>query len=755
MTVEAFRQQPDLTVPLVQEVSDILDKPQTFTTRLNNCLKAVAEALNAEIGAIYLFDDSLHLEPCIKYDKTKAQHYLSRFKVGEGLIGYIAATGQSISTSNLTSHPSFVYRPGVANYSHLALIGVPIYSEKGTVGVMTLQNPLCSPFETWQLDTLQSISKELGDIAEFKLLPSVPFKSIDDKPNQKIQGVGFCGGVGVGQAFYHKPMVFREASGTKDIRAERARLKDAIRELIADIDRKLDRPEISDQDISREVLEAHRMIAQDRVWIKQIQEGINRGLTSEAAVQKVRRETRERFAQMGDKYLKARAADLEDLAIRLLRFLSGDSCADVGLQEPTILIAHHMGPAELLDYDRRYVKGLVLEEGVHTAHVAIVARALDIPVIGRVASGVALINEGTKVIIDGSTGEIILNPTPGRLADTRKKIQAQKRWQEGAKELRDVPAVTQDGVAIDLMINAGLVLDLEHLQLLNAKGVGLYRTEIPFMMRSSFPSLQVQTDVYKDVFERVGDKPVTFRTLDIGGDKVVPYMWQSADENPAMGWRAVRVALDRPALLKQQVRALLRASQGGDIRILFPMVSVADEFLKARKLVEQELERAKTNKEVLPASISYGLMLEVPSMAWDLDRILPQLDFVAIGTNDLFQFFYASDRTNPQVALRYDSLSAAFLTFLGEIHAKCTKAGVPVSICGEMASRPIEALALLGLGYTKLSLTPPAFVAIKKLVIHLDLAQLQTAVKKWLEEGKESLREELSKFAAEHKLLDL
>lgn len=738
---------PSLQADLVASVRKSLGRKKTFTARLKNALKKIAIGLDAEVAILYLLNEDMHLEICASYDQNGGPRRYSRFKVGEGVVGSIASTGDPISTPNVTTHPSFIYRPGIENHTHLALVGVPIKADHGIVGVLVLQNPLVHPFEPWHLEVLVDLAQEISLLSEFKLLPCVPASPNFQKEAHVFKGIGICAGVAVGTAYIHKPKVWKEAQAAKDVRFERERLKMAVRQMIASLQELIDSETFVEESASREVMESYLMIAQDRGWIRRIQETINRGLTAEAAVQKIRRQTRERYAQMGDRYLKARLSDFEDLANRLMRYLSNDESDLDTLTEPTILVAYHLGPAELLDYDRRYIKGLILEEASLSTHVAIVARALDIPVIGRIPNTLALIKDGMHLIIDGGAGTISLNPTPDQIGVARKTITQQKQWQESAKELRPIPTQTLDGTPIKLRLNAGVALDLEQIDLLGAEGVGLYRTEIPFMMRSSFPGLQVQTDLYTDIIDRAGKHSIAFRTLDIGGDKVVPYMWKVEDENPAMGWRAIRVSLDKPSLIRQQARALIRASRGKDLKIMFPMVATAEEFFQARAQISDERERLRKNDEIVPLTIEYGAMLEVPSFIWELDYLIGHVDFIAVGSNDLSQFFFACDRGNPLMTGRYDVLSSSFIQLLSRVQSKCELADIPVSVCGQMASNPIEAMALIGLGFTELSVTPQAFVSIKKMLTHLNRQKLERGLIENIHKGLHNVREYLTEFA--------
>ncbi len=737
---------------LLQQVSEILVRRQTLPSRLTACMRTIANEMDATTAILYLLTPDKHLEVYALYDSYSPHEKKVRFRVGEGIVGFIAASKKSLICDNIARHPNFLFRPGIADHVNLALLGVPLTNSRGTIGVLTLQNPTSKPFDQWREKGLLEIGSYLAQLEELNRFPALDSAEGKMRSCHTLQGVSFNNGVAIGTAYVHQPCSWRETDFTSDIKSETVRLKLAIRNMMISIDKLLESTHQTDKE-TQEVLESYRMIASDRGWIRKMNEYIQKGFTAEAAVQKVRRHTRERFAEIGDQNLKDRLSDLEDLASRLLKHLSGQEIGTDKLPDSTILIAQNLGPAELLDYDRRYIKGLVLEEGVHTAHVAILARSLDIPVVGRISLLLTQVENGDKLIINGDHGTIILNPTQEHYDEAQNAISLNQDRLALNKELSEKECITLDKTPIKLTLNAGLPFDLHHLDDLQLEGVGLYRTEIPFMMRSSFPNVRAQTELYRDIIDQAKGKPITFRTLDIGGDKVLPYMWRMQDENPVLGWRAIRVALDKPAILRQQVRALIHASQGKSLNLLFPMVSDINEYREARAHVNHELSRAMRGKIQVPAPISYGVMLEVPSIVDQLEPLLEEVNFISVGTNDLFQFFYACDRTNPNISNRYDVLSTPFLNYLKKICDVCNKANVPTSLCGEISSKPLEAMALLALGYRTLSITGSAAVPIKRMILSLPLNKTREFILNELKSYSPSLRPALQNFAKEQQIL--
>jgi phosphotransferase system enzyme I (PtsP) len=466
----------------------------------------------------------------------------------------------------------------------------------------------------------------------------------------------------------------------------------------------------------------------------------------------VRNDTRARMLRMPDQRFRDRLHDIDDLSNRLLRLLSGDmdTAAMGSLPEDAIVIARTMGPAELLDYDRKRLRGLVLEEGGANSHVAIVARALGIAALTQCRGVLEAVEPGDAAILDASGGELHLRPTQEVISAYADKVRFMARKQAQYAALRSVPAVTLDDQRVSLNINAGLLFDLPHLDQSGADGIGLFRTELQFMISSTFPRLDQQTRLYKSILDAAGDKPVVFRTLDVGGDKVIPYVRGGAEENPALGWRAIRMALDRPALFRTQIRALLRAAHGRGLRIMLPMISDVAEFERARALIDREVDLLKKHGHPEPKRLFVGAMIEVPALLWQLDSLLPKTDFVSVGSNDLVQFLFAVDRGNERVAARFDALSPPVLKALRRIVRATQKHETPLALCGEMAGRTLESMALVGLGFRSISMAPASLGPVKAMVLSLDAENLRQKLDELLEEdGKTSLREDLKRFAAE------
>ncbi|HSK40945.1 MAG TPA: phosphoenolpyruvate--protein phosphotransferase, partial [Arenibaculum sp.] len=605
-----------------------------------------------------------------------------------------------------------------------------------------------------EVETLQTIAMVVAElVAAGELVNAQEISSGADAAllPQRMEGVSLNCGIAMGMAVLHRPQLTIRQLVSDDPDRELARLREALDGMHTAIDDLLRNSE-SDGGEHRDILETYRMFAEDRGWLSRIREAIKNGLTAEAAVQRVQNDTRARMNQMTDPYIRERLLDLDDLNNRLLQHLAGrGSEADSGtLPEDVVLVARSMGPAELLDYDRRRLRALVLEEGSQASHVAIVARALDIPVVGQCTDVLTRIEPLDLLIVDGDNAQVFVRPAED-IQDAFVKSMALLAQRERLyAEVRSLPSRTRDDVPVALHLNCGLMIDLSHLDMTGADGVGLYRTEIPFMVRSTYPDVPAQTELYARVLEQVGERSIVFRTLDVGGDKMLPYFAEQEQENPALGWRAIRIGLDRPAMLRKQLRALLRAHAGRELRVMFPMIAEVAEFEAARGILDMERARLEHEGREPPRAVAVGAMIEVPSIVWQLPALLRQVDFLSVGSNDLQQYLFAADRGNPLIANRYDSLAPAMMAVLRHLVEQCDAAGVPVSVCGEMAGRPLEAMTLIGLGFRSLSMSPPAVGAVKTMIRSLELENLRQYLAEQSDSAGHSLREKLRSFAKDH-----
>jgi len=627
---------------------------------------------------------------------------------------------------------------------------VPLLRGGGrAIGVLVVQNRTERNYDEEEVEDLQIIAMVLAEmVSSSELLGADELKDVELAPHkpERLKGSRFAEGLAYGVAVLHEQPVAPETLLSDDALAEEARLTYAIEALQTQIDEMLE-GQHGLVGASNEVLETYRLFAHDRGWNRSLQEAVRSGLTAEAAVERVRSEHRARLGQARDPYLRERLHDLEDLNDRLLRHLSGDVHAVRQLPDDAILIARNLGPADLLEYDRTKLKGILLEEGSAASHAGIVARALDIPCVGRLAGLRDRVNEGDPVVVDAETQEAWLRPRPDVVKALKARMEVRAQRKAEFARLRDTPPITKDGSKVTLLMNAGLAVDLDILGETGAEGIGLFRTEFQFMVAEELPRLEAQTALYEKVLDAANGMPVTFRTLDLGGDKLLPYMELEREDNPALGWRAVRMGLDRPALLRMQIRALIKAANGRPLRIMFPLVANVDEFRAARSFVDQEIAWALKRGRPAPARLDVGAMVEAPSLLWHLDALLPMTDFVSVGTNDLMQYLFAADRGNPRVSDRYDPLSPAALRALKTIQQACADTGTQVSVCGEMAGRPLEAFALVALGFDRLSMPPAGIGPVKQMVLSLDREAARRNVEALLKGSGGSLRGEIETLA--------
>ena len=723
--------------------------------RLTKVVQSIAASMKAEVCSAYIRRAGDILELYATEGLFPEAVHRTRLRLGEGLVGVIAATARPLSLSDAQSHPAFAYRPETGEEIYHSLMGVPILRSGQVTGVLVVQNRSRRHYTDDEIETLQTVAMVLAELVAGGGLIGRdelhPTEGIATLPH-RLDGIRLNPGVAIGIAVLHQPSIVIGQFVAEDPEAELIRLDLAIEQMQRSIDHLLATSGLGDGGEHHDILETYRMFAEDRGWLGRIREAVRSGLTAEAAVQKVRDDTRARMKQITDSYVRERLADLEDLANRLQHHLSGETAIVPRDQLPddVILIARNMGPAELLDYDRHRLRALILEEGSPTSHVAIVARALDIPVIGRCKGALTQIEPDDLVVVDGDNAQVMIRPSEDIQVAVEQRLARRQQRLAVYQSLRNLPAETRDGTTVGLHMNAGLLLDLPELQATNADGIGLYRTELPFMIRSTFPSVVEQAHLYRRILEQADGKPVVFRTLDIGGDKLLPYLPETSEENPAMGWRAIRIALDHPTMLRHQLRALILGSFGQSFSVMFPMVAETAEILAAKKILQIEIDRARRRGRKLPEKIRIGAMIEVPSLIFQLDTLCKHVDFVSVGSNDLMQFLFASDRGNPRLADRYDLLSPPALRCFKEILDTTAKAGVPVSVCGEMAGNPLEAMALVGLGFRHLSMSPGAIGPVKAMIRSLDLEPLSQFLSCLLKLPDHSFRSRLRDYAADH-----
>ncbi len=740
---------------LLGRIRDLMAGEATAQAKLDKVVQVIAAGMVAEVCSVYILRAGEVLELFATKGLRRRAVHQTRLRVGEGLVGEIAAYAQPLALSDAQSHPAFVYRPETGEEIFRSLMGVPILRSGRVAGVLVVQNKIERAYSDEEIEAMQITAMVLAELVAGGELVNpherAPAEGIALLP-VRLDGVALNGGMAMGTAVLHRPDISIRQVVAEDPEVELRRLGEAVEAVHQNLDRLFGRGELSGAGEHRDVLDAYRMVASDSGWIGRIGDAIRSGLTAEAGVQQVRENISMRMSQLTDPYLRERLDDMEDLSLRLLQRLTGgaNGGAQRDLPDDVVVVARSVGPAELLDYDPARLRGLIMERGSATAHVSIVARALDIPVIGQVMDLFAKVDAGDTVIVDAENRQVFVRPVEDVQQGFAETLRLRAARRQAFAQLRDQPAVTLDGTEVSLNINAGLELDVPQVHSTGADGIGLFRTEIPFMVRAAYPDVEAQTALYRAVLDQADGKPVVFRTLDVGGDKELPYFESEAGENPALGWRAIRIALDRPAMLRGQVRALVRAADGRSLSVMFPLIAEVAEYDLARQVLDMELAREKAKGGTLPKKLEVGVMVEVPSLLWQLPALVQRVDFLSVGSNDLLQFLFATDRGNPRMAERYDPLSPPALKVLQDVVRTADRAGRPLSLCGEMASRPLEAMALVGLGYRSLSLTAASIGPVKAMVRSLRLRSLREYMKTILDSPEHSLRDRLRAFALDH-----
>lgn len=737
---------------LLKLLREVMAKTLGAQERLDEIVSHIASSMTAEVCSVYALRSDNVLELFATEGLNSSAVHEAILNVGQGLVGTIAATAKTLNLENAKNHPAFAFIPETGEEKYKSFLGVPILRSGRAIGVLVVQNMVERLYHEVEIEALETTAMVLAELIAAGQLEGLDKKGtgLDLTRAIKLSGSSLADGIGIGQVVLHQPRVVVTNLFNEDEVYEKQRLDEALGNIRISIDDMLGHDNVAREGEHRDVLEAYRMFANDRGWVRRMKDAIVNGLTAEAAVEKVQSDNRARMMRQSDPYMRERLHDFDDLAYRLLRELVGkDGESDKEPPANCIVVARNMGAAELLDYNGPSLRGLILEEGSPSSHVVIVARALGIPVIGQTVEAVSLAESGNRIIVDGQEGVIYIRPTDDTLTSYREKVALLEKRQEVYAKLRDEPAVSKDGQTVELLMNAGLLMDLPNIEITGADGIGLFRTELQFMVASRFPRPGEQETLYRDVLDGAGDKPVTFRTLDIGGDKVLPYLRSEQEENPALGWRAVRLSLDRPGLIKSQVRALLRAAGNRDLRLMIPMVTETREIYKVREIIDGEIELLKKFDHAIPNTLNLGTMIEVPALLFQLDELMEAVDFVSVGSNDLFQFMAASDRGNARIARRFDPLSRSFLRVLHKIIVAGKEYNTPVTLCGELASRPISALALFGLGYRSVSMTSAAIGPVKATLLETNISVLE---KKLLAEiakpaGGQTIREFLIDFA--------
>lgn len=742
---------------LLRGVRDVMKGGGTVQDRLDALVSLIADQFDSEVCSIYLLQPGRVLELYATAGLKAGSAHVTRLSVGQGLVGHIAAEGDTLNLGEASTHPAFVYRPETGEEVYHSFVGVPVLSGLQVIGVLVVQSTTARSYSDDQVEVLETVAMVLAEmISGQKLVDSyaIARDRRDTSHAHAISGQKICPGLARAEAVLHRPRIEITEMVSDDPAAEDARLQQALTDMRSSVEDLIAASGISGATEQAEILETYRMFTYDRGWEENMRQAIQTGLTAEAAVKKVFEELHLRLEKISSPHIRQRIEDLEDISMRLLYHLTGIShtAAHAPLPEAFILVARSMGPAELLEYGTDRIRGLVLERGSAASHIAIIARMLDIPVVSGIASAREIIRTGDQVIVDGDHGQIYVRPGDDLSEEVNRHLAFRQKQSATYAAQRDLPAVTLDGVRVMLNLNVGLHLDAKLVAASDVDGIGLFRTELPYLTSASFPDVGEQRQVYADIFDKAQGKPIVFRSFDVGGDKSVPYIHMPDEENPAMGWRATRIGLDRPMILRNQFRALLEAAAGRPLTLMFPMIATVEEFEAARQILDKEVDALAGAGLPAPSALKVGVMLEIPSLIFALPALLPKIDFISIGSNDLMQFFFAADRGNELVASRYDPLRPSVMGMIRRVVSQCRDAEVDVGFCGDLASRPIDLIALLVCGVRSVSVPPPAIGAIKALVRSLNLQRAVQYVDALCEGEERSMRPFLKAYAKDHQV---
>lgn len=747
--------------PAINQAMDILkllrqvtEGPDDVPVKLAKIIRIVAEQTGSDAAAFYVAIDDNYLEFFASCGLNETAEHKLTLRYGEGLTGEVAKNSRSLAVADATKHPKYAYKAELGEDSYHAFLGVPLIRWNRSIGVLVVLKKEVHEYSRLEIDILETIAMVLSEMIASDEMANYKKALIKERgltTRDRVKGISLSKGYGLGQAIIHRRRQAVNKIFAEDKEQELKRLETAHKQMNDDLDAKFNSTQLGIGE-HVDILDAYRMFAKDKGWYKKIADNVHSGMTAEAAVERSYEDMWNRLSGTNDQYLKERLHDLRDVADRLQSYLSGDFCraCEVIKSNDIVVVAQTMGPADLMDYDYNKIRGLIIEDGTPTMHVAIVAKALNIPVIAKIKGVLNDIKTGDYVAVDGNEGYVYINPSLPVQEKFKAKIAEKQKLLARLAELKKLPSKTLDGTRIGLYVNVGLSFDLDYIESTNCDGIGLYRTEIPFMASDVMPDVERQITYYKELMDRAGNKKVIFRSLDVGSDKLLPYWSNIGEENPAIGWRSIRITLDRRAILRKQVRAFLRSAAGKELNVMFPMISDLAEFEEAKETLLIELEKEKRKGSPVPAKVNVGLMIEVPSIVFQLEDVLKQADFISIGTNDLAQFTFACDRGNPRLTERYDVLSSPFLKLMGDIVAKANAAGVYCSVCGEMASNPIEAMALIGLGYRNLSSSGASYGRVKSMIRSIRVDEVSDYIKTLLKSQKRTLRPQLMAYAYDH-----
>jgi phosphotransferase system enzyme I (PtsP) len=721
---------------IVQEVNSARSLGQV----LSIIVKEVRSAMQAGVCSVYLFDESDQRYVLMASEGLRSEAIGKvRLAMREGLVGLVAAKEEPLNLENADKHPNFAYFEETGESPYHSFLGVPIIHHRKVLGVLVLQQETLRKFgdeeEAFVVTVCAQLSGAIAHAEATGALRQLASAGRGKSREALFRGIPSSPGVGIGRVVLVSdtadlasvPERFAEDSAA-EIEIFRTALKSAkedMRNLGEGLESKLSSEEMA-------LFEVYIRMLDDRSLGGEVIAAIIAGQAAQSAWSSVILKHVRTFQKMDDPYLRERAADVNDLGKRVLGYLQRNEKKSLPLPRRIILVGEDLSASALADIPVSQLVGIVSVKGSSNSHMAIVARALGVPtVMGAVDLPWAEL-EGHELIIDGFSGDVI-----SRASRTMRRVYVQRQREErqlakDLEKLRDIPCITPDGMPLSLWMNTGLRQDIAVALKSSAEGVGLYRTEIPFLMRSSFPTEDEQTAIYREQLQAFAPKPVTMRTLDIGGDKDLPY-FPIEEENPFLGWRGIRISLDHPEIFLVQIRAMLRASEGlNNLRIMLPMISSVPELDRAIELIDRAYDELSHEEGYSIQRPEVGAMIEVPAAVYQVKELGRRVSFLSVGTNDLTQYLLAVDRNNPRVANLYHALHPSVLRALKIIHEQATSVNCQISVCGEVAGDPLGAVVLLGLGYENLSMSANGLLKVKSMLNQVSKEEARTLAKRAL-----------------------
>ncbi|MEJ2525091.1 MAG: phosphoenolpyruvate--protein phosphotransferase [Desulfuromonadales bacterium] len=728
-------QKSKIGVTTLEDISALILQSHDLDDTLRNIVNLVAKRMQTDVCSIYLLDaDNQTL-------RLQASKGLSRkavgkvtLRIGEGLTGMAAQKRHAIAIEEPQDHPRYRYFKETGEERFHSFLGIPLFDRKNPLGVIVLQTKEPRQFSKEEISALATIAFQVASIVvNARLLDSIhrhqqesqrvslalaeaqqtilEVAENEDATQDILSGKIAYPGVAIGPAaILEERLGFADIlqDGEIDPRSEIKALASALEKTRIQtifLEKRV-AEQLGENDAA--IFHTHLMILEDRSFIEKIENEIQNGHSAAYGLEKTVADYIEAFDKMEDPYLRERAADMEDIGRRVLANLVGEaSDQTLHLKQPSILVARQILPSDMATLDNEQILGIVTEAGEKNSHAVIMAKAMGIPAIVAVRGALKQIAPEDTLIVDANTGSLYINPLDTIHEEYQRLQIDQTREMTRLEQYRDQPALTADGQRVILRANIGLISDIEVAKRFGAEGVGLYRTEFPYMARGDFPNRQDQYKLYSRVVKQFEGQPVTIRTLDIGGDKGLPYFKPPKEENPFMGWRSVRVSLDNRDIFRTQIEAILMAGQHGPVRLLFPMISSLDETRACLDVIAEARRNLQEEGLDAPEKIPVGVMIEVPAAVRIVPQLAQRVDFFALGTNDLIQYLLAADRNNPLVNRYYDPLHPAVIQVLDEVSTTARSMGKGVSLCGEMATDPLTMLLLLGMGLREFSMPAP------------------------------------------------